>query len=88
MADEYLNQIALRIRGLRKQKKWSQAEVRDRIKQVSGLNVAESTLYAYERPSRSKDKQATGYAFPTELIPVIAKIYGFKTATGWLPKEI
>ena len=75
----YAGRVAARLRELRESKGWSIADVQQRLARRRH-KIPASTLYAYERGKAGK-----GIDLPVDLIPVVAALYGYQTAAGWLP---
>lgn len=77
----YSGRIAARLSELRAAKGWTAEELAARLSAI-GRDVPVSNLFAYEA-----GRKAGGTDLPTDLIPAIANVYGFSTASGWLPKR-
>ena len=48
------------------------------------LEIPTRTIYAYE----SGKYKGVGADLPWDYLPVIAEVYGYSTATGWLPDRL
>jgi len=77
----YAGRVAAALAALRAERGWSIEEFQQRLARL-GVGVPVSTLYAYER-----GKGASGVELPLDLVPTIARVYGYRTAHGWLPGE-
>jgi ubiquinone biosynthesis protein COQ9 len=82
-AEPYQNRVADRLKELRKSNGWSMDELREKLR-AAGFDAATSTLYGYER--HPEGDKANGVCLPVELVPVIAEVYGYSSAHGWLPR--
>lgn len=90
--DYYSGRVAARLRELRRAKGWNSEELREQfaaaIKEL-GLDLtvpAENSLRAYEIGRRGK-RGRDAMDLPSDYYPVVAKIYGYATARGWLPER-
>ncbi len=79
--ETYGGRMAHAIRTNRKKRKLTVAEFHQALS-ARGVKVAVSTLYHYELGA-----DGGGRDLPLNLIPVLADIFGMKTATGWMPDE-
>jgi hypothetical protein len=75
----YSGRLAARLRELRDSKGWSIEDLQARLTRY-GATVPTSTIYSYE-----VGKEAGGADLPWHLVPIVAKVYGYQTANGWLP---
>jgi transcriptional regulator with XRE-family HTH domain len=71
----YTGRVAAKLRELRLKRGWSVDDVRDRLA-MRGIEVSAQAIYKWETGLRP---------VPVDVIPVIARIYGYGTAGGWLP---
>jgi len=71
----YPGRVAQSLHELRTSKKWTVGDLQQRLAD-EGCELSQQSLYAYENGDRE---------VPLEIIPVVATIFGYKTATGWLP---
>lgn len=78
----YAGRVCARLRELRIGNGWTMEDFRARLAQ-HGHNIPLSSCYAFERGSA----MAGGSDLPLNLFPVVARIYGYTTSVGWLPKE-
>lgn len=78
----YADRVAARLAALRRQRAWTMEQLQAALAQTLGRPLPKSTLYAYER-----GKNGGGVDLPLPLIPMIAAVFGYKTAAGWLPEE-
>ena len=78
--DQYSQRVAKRLRELRRQHGLSMQEFVDKMSLAAGVAVPIMTAYSYER-----GKLGGGADMGPDLYPVIAAIYGYKSANGWLP---
>ena len=77
----YPGRVAARLRQLRAPRDWSVEQLAAALR-MAGHEVPPSTLYAYER-----GRSGGGVDLPWGLVPAIACVYGYRTASGWLPDE-
>lgn len=75
----YPGKVAESLYQLRTARKWTIDDVRRRLAEHD-VAIPRSTLYAYER-----GRSGGGADLPLELVPVMAEIFGYKSATGWMP---
>ncbi len=78
----YSGRVAAKLRELREAQGWSVIRACDRLETLGYVHskqnrrVPDSTMYAYERGVND---------LPLALIPYVARLYGYATATGWMP---
>lgn len=77
----YAGRIAARLRELRTEKRWTVSDICVRFSAI-GVPVEEQTWRSYER-----GKDGGGANLPPNLFPAVAKVFGYDTASGWLPKQ-
>jgi ribosome-binding protein aMBF1 (putative translation factor) len=70
----YAGRVANKLRTMREDRGWSVEQTAEYLK------IPASTLYAYER-----GKAGGGNDMPLNMIATVAEVFGFKTASGWLP---
>jgi len=71
----YPGRIAARLGELLARKGWTISEAAERIT-AAGEPISEAALGYYLRGERE---------LPLRYVPVIAQIFGYKSAGGWLP---
>lgn len=83
----YGSLVARKLRALRLERGWTTETLMERLRELGADEMGYPPLNASKVLSWEKGKENGGANCPVDYYPLIARVYGYKTPTGWLPDE-